>query len=63
MEGKTELELAKELIAKVEQEQVKLAQDIYVEASKKINDLGFKIEVSGQFQGNKLECLLMLVKL
>lgn len=59
---KTEIEKAKELIATEEKKQVELAQAIYEEAANKISDLGFKLEPAGQFQGNKLETTMLLVK-
>lgn len=63
MEDKnSEIEKAKELLAKVEQQQLESAQKILKEAFDKVNQLGFKVEIAGSFKGNKFETSMLLEK-
>jgi len=60
--GKTELEKAKELIAKEEKLNEEKATVIYEKAIKEIYNLGYSIIPEGSFKGNNFEIRMTLIK-
>lgn len=59
---KTDLEKAKELIAKTEKENAEKCIEIYNTALKQINELGFTFVPAGEFIGDKASTKMVLIK-
>lgn len=59
---KTDLEKAKELIAKNEKENIEKCVEIYNSALKEINQMGYNFVPAGDFVGNKINTKMVLVK-